>query len=180
VVDRTLDAIGVGPHVAMGHSMGGMLALQHANRHRDRVRGLVLFEGFVTLAIHRATAAPDGFAPIRMAPEIEAAWQRRRKANTAWIEAHPVFGETFWASQQAHDARPWVADLDVPILVFIGGHGQALPDDKDAWRKRLGMEGVRDLTVSVIPNAGHWMMLDDPDAVVEALGAWLSRTYSVS
>ena len=175
VIGRVLAELGVGRHVAMGHSMGGMLALQHANQHRDQVCGLVLIEGFVTLAVHRATVAPDGFVPIRMAPDIEDAWRRRRQANEAWLAEHPTFARTFWASQQQHDARAWVADLDIPILVVVGRHGQGLPDDHDAWRQQLGMAGVEDLAVRVIPNAGHWMMLDDPAAVLRDLMPFLAR-----
>jgi pimeloyl-ACP methyl ester carboxylesterase len=141
------------------------------------VRGLVRLEGFVTLAIHRATVAPDGFGPIRMTPEVENAWRRRRAANAAWTRGRPRFQQSFWPSQQSHDARPWVADLAAPILVVIGEHGQRLPDGPDAWRRHLGMAGVRDLTVEVVPNAGHWMMLDDPEAVGSALTRFLDRVH---
>ena len=175
VVDRALSELHVGPHIAMGHSMGGMLALQHANRHRGQVRGLVLFEGFVTLKIHYANAAPRGLRPIRMAPEVEKAFLQRQAANQYWLESHPKFKDSFWASQQAHDARPWVAELNIPILVFIGENGQKLPPDLDAWRKALGMDGVKDLTVVPVPHAGHWMMLDDPKLVGDALMPFLAR-----
>jgi len=177
VTDRALEALGVGWHVVMGHSMGGMHALQHARRHPDRVQGIVLFEGFVTLPIHYATAAPDGFRPFRMAPDVAEAFLARRRANQAWERSRPAFAASFWPSQQAHDARPWVADLGVPTLVFIGENGQNLPGDLNGWRRRLGMEGVRDLTVEVVPGAGHWMMLDDPDAVGDALMRFLGRVH---
>jgi pimeloyl-ACP methyl ester carboxylesterase len=173
VVDRALAEMKVGEHVALGHSMGGMLALQHANRHRRQVRGLALLEGFVTLKIHYANVAPNGLRPIRMAPAIEKAFLQRQAANQYWIESHPKFKESFWASQQAHDARPWVAALNIPILVFIGDNGQEFPPDLDAWRKALGMDGVKDLKVVTVPHAGHWMMLDDPKALGDALMPFL-------
>ena len=74
VVDYVLDRLQVGPHVALGHSMGGMYALHHARRHPETVKGLVLFEGFTTLKIHRETCAPDGMRSFRMAPSVEQAW----------------------------------------------------------------------------------------------------------
>jgi len=175
VIDRALAELNVGPHVAMGHSMGGMYVLQHAHRHPDSVRGLVLFEGFVTLSIHYATAAPDGHRPFRMEPDIATAFEQRLAANRAWEDARPSFKETFWPSQQSHDARPWVAELGLPIQVFIGENGQELPDSLDGWREQLGMDGVEDLTIEVIPNAGHWMMLDDPARVGDALMEFLAR-----
>jgi len=177
VIDRCLAELDVGPHAALGHSMGGMYALQHANRHRGLVKGLVLFEGFVTLPIHYATAAPDGFRPFRMTPEEGEAYRRRYAANRRWEDTRPNFKATFWPSQQAHDARPWVAELGIPILVFIGENGQKLPTDPAGWRRQLGMDRVQHLSVEVIPNAGHWMMLDDPERVGKALMCFLENLF---
>jgi len=175
VMDWALARLGVGPHVAMGHSMGGMYALQHAHRHRDQVRALVLFEGFTTLPIHYKTAAPNGFRPVRMKYNVAIEFVKRLAANRYWEEARPRFKHTFWLSQHFHDARSWVAELGIPILVFIGDLGQSLPKMPAAWHRQLGMEGVKDLTVEVIPNAGHMMMLDDPRRVGDALMRFLRR-----
>lgn len=165
------------PYVVIGHSMGGMLALQHARAAASAVRGLVLLEGFVTLPIHFRVVGRDGSRPIRMAPAIEAAWHERRRLNAAWGASHPTFVKTFWDSQQSHDARDWVAALNIPILVFIGDMGQPMPaaGDLDAWRLHLGMQGVADLEVQIVPRAGHWMMLDDPVAVQAPVMRFLER-----
>ena len=136
---------------------------------------MVLFEGFVTLEVHAATVASNGFRPVRMAPDVAESLNRRLAANERWENAHPVFKTSFRPSQQAHDARPWVADLNMPILVFIGERGQELPSDPGGWREQLGMVGVSDLTVEVIPDAGHWMMLDDPRRVGKSLMRFLDR-----
>jgi len=110
-----------------------------------------------------------------MSPEVAENYRTRREANQAWEETRPAFKQSFWPSQQPHDARPWVGDLAIPALVFIGENGQQLPDSPDGWRTRLGMDTVEDLTVEVIPNAGHWMMLDDPERVGDALMDFLRR-----
>lgn len=173
--DRVLAELGIGEHVVMGHSMGGMYALHHARRHPDTVRALVLFEGFTTLPIHYATAAPRGTEPRRMTRAVADAWRQRHEANKAWIDARPKFNDSFWPSQQPHDARPWVASLGKPILCIIGEDGQELPTDLDGWRQRLGMDEVVDLQVELIPNACHWMMLDDPERVGDVLEEFLAR-----
>jgi pimeloyl-ACP methyl ester carboxylesterase len=175
VMDRALAELKVGPHVAMGHSMGGMYALHHARRHAGQVLALVLFEGFVTLPIHYATAAPDGFRPFRMRTDVADAFKRRFAANRAWEDERPAFKATFWPSQQPHDARPWVAELGLPILVFVAENGQKLPSSLEGWRRQLGMDRVDDLSVEVVPKAGHWMMLDDPERVGVVLMGFLER-----
>lgn len=179
IVDRVADELDIAarPHVVIGHSMGAMLALQYANRHRNAVRGLVLIEGFSTLDIHFRVVSHEGFRSLRMPEAIRVAWERRRVECTAWEQAHPQFHASFWPSQREHDARPFVAELNMPILVIVGGLGQAMPslDDLDAWRKHLGMDRVRDLAVHVVPNAGHWTMLDDPPAVEAAVTPFIER-----
>ncbi|MBI2193950.1 MAG: alpha/beta hydrolase [Planctomycetes bacterium] len=110
-----------------------------------------------------------------MSPAEGDAFLARLAANRAWEAARPRFLATFWPSQQAHDARSWTGDLDLPILVFIGQNGQRLPADLDGWRQHLGMERARRLAVEMIPRVGHWMMLDDPDRVGSALLAYLDQ-----
>ena len=65
----------------------------------------------------------------------------------------------------------------MPILVLIADGGQALPPlgDLAAWRRALGMDGVRDLTVRLIPDAGHWFMLDAPDETLAAVLPFLRQ-----
>ncbi|MCE9591200.1 MAG: alpha/beta hydrolase [Planctomycetes bacterium] len=179
ILDRAIAQLDVGAHVVIGHSMGGMLALQHARRNRGTVRGLVLLEGFVSLDVHFKVVAPDGFRAVRMPAAIRTDWEARRLANDRWLETHAVFARTFWESQRHHDARAWVAELDLPILVCVGDLGQPMPptDDLPAWKRHLGMDRVRDLEVVVVPHAGHWMMLDDPPAVEAPVLRFLRRVH---
>lgn len=178
VMDRVIAAAGVGAHVVIGHSMGAMLALQHARRHRHLVRGLVMMEGFISLEVHARVVSPQGFRAVRMSESLRRDWERRRADNAAWEAAHPRFRDNFWPSQKEHDAGSWVADLGVPIFVIVGDMGQPMPpaSDLNAWRAHLGMDHVRDLEVCVVPQAGHWMMLDDPPAVTDPVLRFLART----
>ena len=177
VLDAVLEACGIGQRILIGHSMGGMLALQHAHRAGDRVRGIVLLEGFPTLEIHGRTVAPDSARPLGMAADVEARWRARRTANLAWAAAHLRFDATFWPSQRHHDARPWVADLGVPIQLLIADRGQPIPRDRHALAAHVGMATVADLSIELIPDAGHWLMLDQPDVVNEKVLAFVDRVW---
>ena len=68
VLDAVLEACGIG---------------QRIHRAGDRVRGIVLLEGFPTLEIHGRTVAPDSARPLGMAADVEARWRARRTANLA-------------------------------------------------------------------------------------------------
>lgn len=178
VLDAVLDACGIGPHIVVGHSMGGMLALQHAYRAGDVVRGIVLLEGFTTLDIHSRTVAPDSARPLGMAADVEARWRARRAANRAWAALHPRFDATFWPSQRGHDARSWVGDLGVPMQLLIADRGQPIPRDPAALAAYVGMATVADLSIELIPDAGHWLMLDQPGAVNAKVLAFVDRVHA--
>ncbi len=183
MVKQVLDGAGVGRHVAVGHSMGGMLALQHARAmqargEQARVAGLVLIEGFVSLETHFNVISRASYRPVSMAAEVEEAWHARQAANGLWNKRRPIFYREFWASQVRHDAREWVGELGMPILHITAANAQRLlPEEKDveAWRELLEMKGVEDLEVCVTPGAGHWPMLDQPGLVGERVRKFLKR-----
>lgn len=179
-VDAATQKLALGPHVVIGHSMGGMLALQYANRHREAVRGLVLIEGFVSLAVHQSVVSHEGFRAVRMSNAVRSEWELSIAQNKKWAAAHPKFSETFWPSQYEHDARGFVAALGVPILVVVGDLGQPMParNDMQAWRRHVGMDDVRDFELLLVPNAGHWAMLDDPPLVTETVTRFLRHALN--
>jgi pimeloyl-ACP methyl ester carboxylesterase len=185
LVGKVLAGAGVGRHVAVGHSMGGMLALQHARVSSERefkggnqVIGLVLIEGFVSLETHFAQIRRESYRAVSMTPEVEAAWQARQAAHVAWNKLRPTFFKEFWHSQERHDARGWVGGLNLPILHITAANPAGnLPAEEDvgAWRQRLEMKGVEDLEVCVVPEAGHWPMLDQPGVVERRVRRFLKR-----
>jgi|GEM_PF-2061602 len=180
VLDWVLSVLEIGPHVMVGHSAGGMAALQHARRHGARVRALSLMEGFVNLDRHHQTVAKGSARAMRMPEPLQAAFEQRRSANAQWLNDHPRFRESFSRSQQMHDMEPWMEELKMPIQVFIGDMGQLLPrlDDLESWRHQLGMNGVKDLEVVLVPKAGHWMMLDDFEMVGQQLLAFVEQVHA--
>lgn len=182
LIERLLDAARVGPCILVGHSMGAMLAF-HVARFRNRnhpqtVRGLITMEGFVSMEVHARVVSPKGFRAVRFAPTLRAGWEERMAGDKAWLDARPTFAASFWESQKSrHDARAWVASLDLPILLVVGDLGQPMPPAKDlaAWRHHAGLDDLHDLDLCLVPRAGHWPMLDDPPAVIAATERWLAR-----
>lgn len=178
VLDWVLSQLNIGEHVVVGHSMGGMAAIQHARRHGVRVRGAALMEGFVNLDRHRETVSKGGFKPIRMPEPLKVDFERRRDLNARWLNDHPRFRESFWRSQVGFDAQPWIAELaQLPVQVFVGDLGQLLPrtDDLTSWRTQLGMDPIENLELVLVPNAGHWLMLDDFDYVGKHLLGFIDQ-----
>ncbi len=181
MVERVLDGAGVGRFAAVGHSMGGMLAIQLARAMPGRVAGLVLVEGFVSLETHFRLVNRESYRPGgAMAAEVREAWMGRQARNGEWNRMRPGFFKGFWEGQLKHDARGWIGELGVPVLqVMAANPGRGFPEERDVegWRGLLEMKGVDDLEICVAPDAGHWPMLDQPKMVFERISKFLGRVH---
>ena len=178
VVIHLLDAVGVANAPVMGHSMGGSIAIQLATRRPDLVSRLILAEPLLqaeqsvlgrTIA-RRAESdyVLRGYAMLQMATRRQAARGERaavgfqeplrhanpvtmhRAASSLLEQRSPTFGE------QLHV-------LTVPRTLLIG----------EGTNMDLGSLGTGDIGIVRIPDAGHSMMTENPEAFARAIAATL-------
>jgi len=180
VLDWVLSQLNVGPHVLIGHSSGGMSGLLHATRHPGLVKGLSLLEAFISLNRGRQTLSRKGMQLVRADDRQKPLFLQRRQINANWLNDHPQFRDSFWQSHQAFDLAPRVGELTMPVQFIIGDMGQLMPKETDlsSWQLQLGMEQVAELEVAIVPDAGHWMMLDDPPLVAKLLMGFVDQVYT--
>ena len=62
-------------------------------------------------------------------------------------------------------------EIECPVLVLVGEH-----DAKFTGLGRRLVEGLPRAELVVVPGAGHSVHLEQPDATVDAIAAWLDRT----
>ena len=69
------------------------------------------------------------------------------------------------------DSRPRLGDIEVPTLVICGADDHLCPPalSRDV---AFAITGSR---LVIIPNAGHYLLLENPDAVAHELAAWLDQ-----
>jgi pimeloyl-ACP methyl ester carboxylesterase len=180
LADLVQDLAG-GPVVVVGHSMGGVIALLLAERHRSLVRGVLDVDGNKSLddCTYSGQAADQdivaftdgGFDRLRdavyRAGDSEAA---QRGYYASLRQASPV---QFWlnsgelvAMSRTGDLARRLADLDVPRAYVAGTPGGA----SEASRRLLAATSVPVLEVRP---SGHWPFVDLPDAFVAALMRFL-------
>ncbi|MGH9041029.1 MAG: alpha/beta fold hydrolase [Acidimicrobiia bacterium] len=184
-----LDALGTGPVVLGGLSMGGYVALDLVHRRPELVRALVLAdtraeadtdEGrqrradqqtFLAGGGERSSLA-DGLLDAligKQGPERENAIDQAR----SFMLATPVDGwiGALEAMRTRADATPWLGDIAVPTLVLVGEDDQLTPV---ASATTLA-DRIAGSELVVIPDVGHISNLEDPHRFSMALGRFLDR-----
>jgi poly(3-hydroxyoctanoate) depolymerase len=147
------------PSVLVAQSMGGVLALQLAARHPERVTHLVL------------VATSGGF-------------DVRRHGAADW---RPAFVQTYphtpaWALAPAPDLAPALGRLQVPVLLIWGDADTISPV---AAGEFLASQ-LRSAALHVLPGGTHALATEQPDQVaaliaahaIRSAGSWRGATPS--
>ena len=181
---RLLDEAGLGHVVVAGYSMGGRVALHIALRHTDRVAGLILISTSAGLrtegerAQRRAADAARAAAVLRHPPDFVRDWYAsplfdplttaRRDALAADRLANGR--PEGWARALARlsvGAQPWhgerLREIRVPTVVLAGS-----ADAKFTAIARE-MAAAGGFTCTIVPGAGHALLVERPDAVASAI-----------
>jgi 3-oxoadipate enol-lactonase len=183
-----LDALGVGPAVVGGLSMGGQIAMEFAHRHAGDLRGLVLAATFPRIDSddvrrHRLTTADrmeqEGTAafveellPKMLAPVTLDTMPSVVKHVRSMMRSTPPAGAAAALRGRAERPpyEPVLAEVAVPTLVIAG--------DADAFTTRADVDTMcsllRDVRIVRMDGVGHMPNLERPDVFNDALLAFLA------
>lgn len=170
------EALGQKPFVLAGHSMGGAIALDMALEWTEGLSGLVLlatgarlevaplvlrliredFEGFLQ-TIDRAALGPGASQSVS-----DTVVRSLRRCTPEVIHGDFLACDRFDVRDRLHDIR-------VPTIVVCGQEDRLTPMRLSSELEQ-GIEGAR---LVAVPEAGHMVMLERPDAVNKALEAFL-------
>lgn len=178
----------------IGHSMGGLIALQLAQAHPEDTSALMIVDALPYVGdifVPNATVAqlepqakamrdqivasfgkPDAGAAKRTAATMALASAAQAKV-AAWIEkADPrVAGEAMYEDLTA-DLRPAMGGIKTPItLVFP--FSAAMPKEKAEPFYRGEYAKAPNVTFVSVADAGHFVMLDQPEAFAGAVSAFV-------
>jgi pimeloyl-ACP methyl ester carboxylesterase len=198
VADRIADGLelfGVGvPFDLVGHSLGAGIALLLAARFPGSVRRLVLvapagFARVPRLASAALAASADALLAARrsLAPLTDLRWGRRLLLGFAAADgarvpatqarlivnssAHAQRTAKALATITAADLGPVLRDVSAPLGLIWGTDDRTVPA-----RLALAVRDARpDGELELVQRAGHLVMIERPEAFVEALQRLLSR-----
>jgi pimeloyl-ACP methyl ester carboxylesterase len=171
-----LDALKIGQAIIGGHSMGGAIAQTMALHYPDRVAGLLLIGTAAKLGVH-----PDILNHVRdetpRIAEMLVNWYygagvtdtlRRRSKQQIMSFDPQILYEDYLACSQ-FDLRGQIAQIKTPTLI-IGGTGDQMTPFKHSEFLRDTIPGAQLVTLA---GAGHFMTLEQPQAVADAAQRWL-------
>ena len=183
---RTLNAVS-GPIFAVGHSMGGRVAMELANQAPDRVERLVLANtghhpprpgeaGKRQAKINQGHANFPSMVESWLPPMIAAS--RHRDANLISnltemaLSVGPIVHERQIKALMARpDASAYLPHLNCPILLITG--------TEDGWSPEIQHREIQGMApnaeLHVIENAGYFLPVEQPDFVAELIAGWLQK-----
>ena len=185
-VAETMDARGMATAAVVGHSMGGKVAMRLALARPDRVERLVVADiapvpnppHFGPLAAVMATLDPATMT------RTEADRALSSVASDASLRAFLLQNARFGAGggwriglHEIRDALSRIEGWDAPFgarytgpTLFIRGARSDYVPDADIPAIRAAFPAAEIVT---IPDAGHWLHADNPNAVAAAVVAFL-------
>jgi 3-oxoadipate enol-lactonase len=186
-VAALLDVLKIERAVVVGLSMGGYVALAFAERHRDRLAGLVLMDTKATPddAAGRkgrddaiATITADGTSkPVATMMEklfaSDTPAELRERVLAMMQRATPsAMIAALGAMRDRPDRTALLPQLvATPTLVMVGNEDQLTPPDAN----RAIAEAVPGADFVMVEGAGHLAPMERPQTVNEALQAFLDR-----
>jgi pimeloyl-ACP methyl ester carboxylesterase len=176
-----LDALGVQQAAVVGHSLGSLVALDCAARHPDRVRALVLVGSTAPMPVSDAildAAAANDHAAFDMLTEWGYSKRHLYGGNSnpgMWMvgstlrlyeRARPgVLHAGMNACNQYQAGLERAATVQCPVLAVMGQGDRLTP-----VRGTQGLlDALPDPSVRILEGAGHSLMTEAPNALLDAL-----------
>ena len=146
--------------VIVGHSLGGMVAMEVARR-SSRVVGLVLLEGWTSLS-----SAGSAFDAGRFYGSLsETAVARiQQKAKETRNRFKSEIWHDFWESVENFDAYVYLEQACIPIYEVFGGRGR-----NDLTEQKLRIPSNPNIQWVWLPNAGHYLPHECPVEVAKVV-----------
>jgi len=188
VVASLIDEVGIGGAHIVGHSMGAFIGIELGAEYPDTVRSLTLIGVSERMPVH-----PDllnaAEANEHLAFDLVSSWSHTRTAHTGghqtpglWMmgstvrlleRSRPGVLHNDLAACNAYDtALDRAAEITAPTLVLMGEHDMMTRPEGAA----LLADAIPGSTSVIVPAAGHMVMVERPDAVIDELLAFWGST----
>lgn len=191
-----MDALQIPSTHIFGHSMGGFIAQALALEYPERVDKLILSgtnyggprhipitpEAMAILT--DASLAPEERVKrgivVSCAPEFP---ERQPEMMKEWVEYrvdHPIHPQAYQAqlaiglgliSEEASFEKK-LKNIQSPTLILFGEHDKVVPPGN----AELLAKEIPDSTVEILPDAGHFFLIERPQATIDVIISFLKKS----
>ncbi len=182
----TINSAGFDRAALVGHSLGTYIAFEMAAESPAMVTRVVALGTAATMPVHPALLSAAK-ADEQLAVDLITTWSFTKRSQ---LGGHPtpgtwITGRNARVSERtldgtlgidltaadAHDrAVATVQRLACPVLYVLGDRDLMTPQRN----AQALIEATPDATVSTLPGAGHMMLWEQPDAVIDTIAAFLT------
>ncbi len=173
-----LDALSLDAVIVLGQSMGGAIAQWLALEHAERIRALVLAGTGARLPVNPALIAGVVQAPEATVRNIVRwMWSRRapealkRQSADIMLATDPAVIRSDFIACDSFKVSRRLAEIAAPTLILASEQDKLTP----LSLSRELAQGIAGSELAVVPNAGHMLLLEQPDRCAELVDAWLKR-----
>jgi proline iminopeptidase len=193
LIHRLCEVLEIRRPIVLGHSFGGLVAIEYAALHPDQQAGVVLQSTFAHFDLDRIVERFRDIGGDEIAglvrrsydgdPSVTAEeWERCWRLFGPWVPSgadrkrirrNEAFNSVGGRLMLEVDLRPRLAEIACPTLVSVGELDPITPP----WvaEEMAGLITGGEAELDVIPDAGHFPWRDNPERYWLRLGQFLRR-----
>jgi len=181
--DITTQELHLQQPIIVGHSLGGAIALTMALEYENELGGIVLVGTGARLRILPTLLAEAKNTPeqarLRLS-QLAVATTTAPSVSQAVVQEQVTLGPSILyrdlAACDIFDIMKRLYEISIPTLILCGTEDQLTPVKYSTYLH----QHIQSSTLRVIPDAGHYVMREQPEAVNSAIDEWMQTEFPPS